>query len=325
MINKEHVGKRLCALRLKAGLSQSALAERMGVTPQAVSKWECGTALADVEMLLDLSHLYHVTINDILEDRDLLLELTGQATPADGIACFTYGKVTDEFSQWDSHIRREGWIKQNWQTAQEHPDPIRARTGQRIASLGGVILETGAGPGGGFMPYILRHDPDATVIINDLSPTVVSEWQRLLSRELTSPNLYFAAFDFTCMPLKDNCIDVISDGGGIGNTIGSRAAALRECFRVLRPGGTLITSTGFVTRETLSSLPREAQRILQAKRPDVLDSLYEEAVLAGFTHIESEICGGWDTDDDESGIADLARSLGVNLHFTSYIRTCVKP
>lgn len=40
--------------------------------------------------------------------------------------------------------------------------------------------------------------------------------------------------------------------------------------------------------------------------------------------IDSEICGGWDTDHDDSGIADLARSLGVNLHFTSYIHTCIR-
>ena len=52
--------------------------------------------------------------------------------------------------------------------------------------------------------------------------------------------------------------------------------------------------------------------------------LYEDTVLAGFSKIDSVISWCWYTDDDESTIADLARSLGVNLKFTSYTRYCSK-
>lgn len=45
MVNKIHFGKRIAILRRKAGLSQSDLAEKLGVTSQAVSKWECGVSL----------------------------------------------------------------------------------------------------------------------------------------------------------------------------------------------------------------------------------------------------------------------------------------
>lgn len=100
--------------------------------------------------------------------------------------------------------------------------------------------------------------------------------------------------------------------------------ALKEAFRVLKPGGKLITSTGFVNKETLAALPEEAQRVLTQKRPDVFEDLYEDTVLAGFSKIDSVISGCWYTDDDESTIADLARSLGVNLKFTSYTRYCTK-
>lgn len=93
---------------------------------------------------------------------------------------------------------------------------------------------------------------------------------------------------------------------------------------MLKPGGLFLTSTGFVTKETLADLPVQAQAVLMDKRPDVFEDLYEETVLAGFKKIDSVICGEWDTDNDESTIADLARSLGVNLKFTSYIRYCVK-
>ncbi len=145
-----------------------------------------------------------------------------------------------------------------------------------------------------------------------------------MDRELDSPNLYYAAFDFCDIPFCDNCIDVVSDGGGIGNAEGSKGKALKEAYRVLKPGGMLVTSTGFVTKETLAALPEKVQNVLIQKRPDVFEDLYEKTVLAGFKKIDSIICGGWDTDDDQSTIADLARSLGVNLKFTSYIRYCVK-
>ena len=71
----------------------------------------------------------------------------------------------------------------------------------------------------------------------------------------------------------------------------------------------LITSTVFVTKETLSALPAEAQKILLDKRPDIFEDLYENTVLAGFSKIDSTISGYWYTDDDESTIAYVARSL----------------
>ena len=86
----------------------------------------------------------------------------------------------------------------------------------------------------------------------------------------------------------------------------------------------MITSTGFVNKETLAALPGEVQNVLIEKRPDIFEDLYEDTVLAGFSKIDSVISGCWYTDDDDSAIADLARSLGVNLKFTSYTRYCTK-
>lgn len=89
MVNKTHFGKRISVLRRKAGLSQTDLAEKLGVTSQTVSKWERGNAIPDIDLLLELSYLYRVSINDMLEDIDLLYELTGTKTRTyrDSIFC----------------------------------------------------------------------------------------------------------------------------------------------------------------------------------------------------------------------------------------------
>ena len=323
MVNKIHFGKRISLLRRKAGLSQTALAEKLGVTSQAVSKWECGNAIPDIDILLELSHLYKVSINEMLEDVDLIYELTGQKTESSGIAYFVPKQERDYNIEWVKEIQSEKWIKQNWENSRLD-DTYMDNVGKQIAACDGIILEIGAGPGGGYMPYILKANPDATIIISDLSPTIVSEWKSHLDRTLDSPNLYYAAFDFCNMPFIDNSIDIISDRGGISNCEGIKANALKEAFRVLKPGGKLITSTGFVNKETLAALPKEVQIILKEKRPDIFEDLYEDTVLAGYSKIDSVINGCWYTDDDESDIADLARSLGVNLKFTSYTRYCTK-
>ena len=61
-----NVGLRIQELRLKSGLSQAVLAEKLGVTRQSVSKWELGQAMPETEKVIDMSRLFHVTTDDLL-------------------------------------------------------------------------------------------------------------------------------------------------------------------------------------------------------------------------------------------------------------------
>ena len=54
-------------LRKSHNYTQEDLAKRLDISRQAVSKWETGATIPDLEILLKLSKLYGVTINDILE------------------------------------------------------------------------------------------------------------------------------------------------------------------------------------------------------------------------------------------------------------------
>ena len=49
--NTDTLGKRIMALRKAAGMTQEQVAERLGVSPQAVSKWENDVSCPDVTMI----------------------------------------------------------------------------------------------------------------------------------------------------------------------------------------------------------------------------------------------------------------------------------
>lgn len=73
MIDRIEVGKRIAALRKSLGYSQGVFAEKLNVTTQAVSKWETGLAVPDIEILLNISWMCRVSINYILQgDEDFL-------------------------------------------------------------------------------------------------------------------------------------------------------------------------------------------------------------------------------------------------------------
>ena len=60
------IANRLCAYRKHHGLSQEELADRIGVSRQAVSKWERTEASPDTDNLIRLSQMYGVTLDDLL-------------------------------------------------------------------------------------------------------------------------------------------------------------------------------------------------------------------------------------------------------------------
>ena len=60
--------EKLMALRKKTGMSQEELADRLGVSRQAISRWELGSTLPDAPNLLKLSDLFGVSIDYLLRD-----------------------------------------------------------------------------------------------------------------------------------------------------------------------------------------------------------------------------------------------------------------
>ena len=59
---------KIIALRKKAGWSQEELAEQLGVSRQAVSKWEGAQSVPDMERILQMSKVFGVTTDYLLKD-----------------------------------------------------------------------------------------------------------------------------------------------------------------------------------------------------------------------------------------------------------------
>lgn len=66
-MNTYLVSEYLQLLRKRLSYTQEDLAHALSISRQAVSKWETGNTIPDIEILLKLSKLYNLTINDILE------------------------------------------------------------------------------------------------------------------------------------------------------------------------------------------------------------------------------------------------------------------
>ena len=60
--------ERLMKLRKAAGLSQEEVAEKLELTRQTVSKWETGQSSPDLDKVLPLCDLYHITPDELLHD-----------------------------------------------------------------------------------------------------------------------------------------------------------------------------------------------------------------------------------------------------------------
>lgn len=77
------VGQYIAALRRARGLTQGELGERLGLSPQAVSKWERDEALPDITLLPDIASILATTVDDILSGGTAQLTYKGKITVAD--------------------------------------------------------------------------------------------------------------------------------------------------------------------------------------------------------------------------------------------------
>ena len=96
------LGSLIRALRREAGLTQRELAEALGVTDKAVSKWERGLSLPDISLLTPLAEILGVTVTELLRGE----RLEEKSLPVDQVEELVTGSL--ELSGAQRQQKREG-------------------------------------------------------------------------------------------------------------------------------------------------------------------------------------------------------------------------
>lgn len=105
-MNIEIIAQQISSLRKEKGLTQNELGERVGVSFQAVSKWERAESLPDITVLPDLAKVLGTSIDNILLGGEKQLEFKGKISVSDtrtGLICL---KNTGEYLGKDNLIYR---------------------------------------------------------------------------------------------------------------------------------------------------------------------------------------------------------------------------
>ena len=73
-MDQAKIGRFIAECRKKNNLTQIQLAEKLGITDRAISKWENGKALPDSSIMLELCATLGITVNDLLSGEVVTLE-----------------------------------------------------------------------------------------------------------------------------------------------------------------------------------------------------------------------------------------------------------
>lgn len=73
-MNQEKTGKFIAQCRKEQGLTQALLAERLGISDRAVSKWETGRNMPDASIMLELCEVLNININELFSGERLNMD-----------------------------------------------------------------------------------------------------------------------------------------------------------------------------------------------------------------------------------------------------------
>ena len=72
------IGRFIAECRKKSNLTQLQLAEKLGITDKAISKWERGVAMPDTSIMLELCDILCITVNELLSGEKIDMENNNQ-------------------------------------------------------------------------------------------------------------------------------------------------------------------------------------------------------------------------------------------------------
>jgi len=73
-MNQIKIGRFIAECRKKANLTQMQLAEKLGITDKAISKWERGIAMPDTSIMLELCDILSISVNELLSGEKINMD-----------------------------------------------------------------------------------------------------------------------------------------------------------------------------------------------------------------------------------------------------------
>ena len=105
------LGETILKYRQQRGLSQEKLAERVGVSRQAVSKWEVGDAIPDTDKLIPLARALGITVDELLGN---VPEEEEAQSPSDPSLAGEYTCVGEDAKTVTEPEKKPGWFATHW-------------------------------------------------------------------------------------------------------------------------------------------------------------------------------------------------------------------
>ena len=62
-MNQIQIGRFIADCRKESNMTQRQIAEKLGITNRAVSKWETGKSMPDASLMLELCEALHISVN----------------------------------------------------------------------------------------------------------------------------------------------------------------------------------------------------------------------------------------------------------------------
>ena len=98
------IGRFIAERRKNAGLTQMQLAEKLGITDRAVSKWETGRAMPDSAIMLELCAILSISVNDLLYGEVVSMENYNKELEKNLL------EIIKEKEQSDKHLLMLEWV-----------------------------------------------------------------------------------------------------------------------------------------------------------------------------------------------------------------------
>ena len=99
------IGKFIASCRKEQGMTQAVLAEKLGISDRAISKWETGKSMPDSGIMLELCELLKINVNELLSGERIMAEAYDKRAEENLLAM--RGEVEEKNRQM---LQTEYWI-----------------------------------------------------------------------------------------------------------------------------------------------------------------------------------------------------------------------